>query len=396
MALRHGPGTRSCGSYASRWRRTDRDDGGAQLAVQEVRAGGGWVTFRFLPPLLSTPPGDGYTLQLSAPDAPPSSVVWHGASGGSGLSIFTEGGGWEPSPGAGAYRERLTTFEVTGEDAWDETDQNYSVLWVWAWYARMHPEDAEFIHETWPLVRAFADHYLLTPGYLDPALDLVRNPILDADGYHDTYDLLTNVFASQALHDLAPIALSLGDAEAATRWAAADERIRHGVEAHLVTVVDGKQIYGEKYELDEANRFYPGYEFVNLSPIAVEWYALDREIMANTVEAYATHASRDWSGMTMLSSMQDFPSTERNDWVLAKALAWEWRFHKETGDLARLDVLDRFLRAYCPDTSQPVFEGWILDSGGTLRTTDPGNQEMASWFVVELLRAYPALREPHG
>jgi hypothetical protein len=54
--------------------------------------------------------------------------------------------------------------------------------------------------------------------------------------------------------------------------------------------------------------------------------------------------------------------------------------------------LDAFLRQYYPNASQPISEGWILDSDGNLRVTDPGNQEHASWYAVEMLETYPGLQ----
>ncbi len=343
--------------------------------VNQIPAGGGWVTLRFLPPLFSTPPAGGYTLRIDAPDTPPGSVSWARAT-----------------DGTHAYRERTTNFHISGYDMFDETDQAYSVLLVWARYVTANPGDRAFVAETWPYVRRYANYYLDTPGYWNSSLDLIRNPILDDEGYHNAYDLLTNVFTSQALHELAPIATRLSDAADATQWADYSTLIEHGIDTNLVTTVDGKPIYGEKYEVNQGNRFYAGYSFANLAPIAVDWYGLDRQTMANTLQAYMKYESRDWSGIPMLSSMHDYAFTWHNDWVLTKGLAWEWRFEQQTGDQARIDALDAFLRQYYPDTSQPISEGWILDANGNLRVTDPGNQEHASWYAVEMLETYPGLK----
>lgn len=344
------------------------------VSVDQIPSGGGWVTMRFLPPLFSTPP-PGYSLRLTAPDTPPGSVTWHGAADGT-LS----------------YRERVTDFHISGYDMYDETDQAYSVLLVWARYVQANPADRAFVTETWPYVRRYADYYLDTPGYLSDSLDLIRNPILDDEGYHNTYDLLTNVFTSQALHELAPIADRLGAPAEASRWRSVSARITDGIDTNLVTTVDGRRIYGEKYEVNQGNRFYAGYSFANLAPVAVDWYALDPTVMADTLQAYLAHESREWAGVQMLSSMHDYAFTGHNDWVLTKGLAWEWRFDQTAGDRARIPALDEFLRHYYPDASEPISEGWILDSDGNLRVTDPGNQEHASWYAVEMLETYPGLQ----
>lgn len=345
------------------------------VSVDQIPVGGGWVTLKFLPPLFTAPPAGGYALRLDATGTPPGSLTWRGAADGT-LS----------------YRERTTDFHISGYDMYDETDQAYSVLLVWARYVSGNPGDRAFVAETWPYVRRYANYYLDMPGYWNSSLNLIRNPILDDEGYHNTYDLLTNVFTSQALHELAPIAARLQDTSDASSWQSYSALIEHGIDTNLVTTVDGQPIYGEKYEVSQGNRFYPGYSFVNLAPISVDWYALNRQIMANTLHAYLTYESRDWSGVKMLSSMHDYAFTGHNDWVLTKGLAWEWRFEQQAGNQARTTALDSFLRQYYPDTSQPISEGWILDSDGNLRVTDPGNQEHASWYAVEMLETYPGLQ----
>jgi len=363
-----------------------------RVNVDQISTSGGWVTLKFLPPLFSTPPAAGYSLRLTLAGGSSGAVTWWGAGTGSGLSVIGPAGHSQPAGGAAAYRERLTDFHISGYDMYDETDQAYSVLLVWARYVRANPGDHAFVAETWPYVQRYANYYLDTPGYLNADLNLIRNPILDDEGYHNTYDLLTNVFTSQALHELAPIAAKLDDPADAGRWSAVSRQIEHGIETNLVTTVDRQQIYGEKYEVSQGNRFYAGYSFANLAPIAVDWYGLDRQIMANTLQAYLAHESRNWSGIQMLSSMHDYGFTGHNDWVLTKGLAWEWRFDQQTGNQARLGALDEFLRTYYPDASKPISEGWILDSDGNLRVTDPGNQEHASWYAVEMLESYPGLR----
>lgn len=335
-------------------------------------APGGWVTFEFLPPLFATPPA-GYGIRLTGRGMRPGAVTWWGAGAGN-----------------ASYRERVTDFHLSGYDMYDETDQLSSVALAWAktyWGA-----DSRYRDETFPLIRKFVDYYLDTPGYFSSELNLIRNPILDDEGYHNTYDLLTNVFTAEALHELAPVADRRGDHADAARYREFAARIEQGIKANLVTTVDGKRIYAEKYEIGATTEFHAGYSFVNLSPIAAQWYAMDRTLMANTVQAYFAHESKDWSGITMLSSMQDYAGSGHNRWVLSKSFAWELRFAAMTGNARRVGELDAFLRRYDPDVAQPVAEGWILDESGTVTLTDPGNQEHAGWYVLQLLRTYPALR----
>ncbi|GLY83301.1 hypothetical protein [Actinoallomurus iriomotensis] len=349
----------------------------ATLPVSELPANGGWVTFRFAPPLLTGVPSGGYTLSLSG-TGPSGGVTW-----------------WGDAKAGAAFREYTHDFALSGYDAWDEVDEKYSVLLAWARYVRANRSDRAFVAQTWPLVRKYADYHLNQPGYLSDELNLIRNPILDDEGYNNVYDLLTNTVTAQALHELVPLAKQLGAADDAHRWAQTADRISRGIRQNLITNVDGKPVYGAWYDGKDPAKFTAGWTFVNLSPIAFSWYGLDRTIMRNTVAAYMAHESRDWSGVRMLSSMSDYAFTGHNDWVLTKGLAWEWAQAHQAGDTARIGQLDQFLRHYYPDVTQPISEGWILDSDGSLRVTDPGNQEHAGWFAVMLLENYPALRGHH-
>lgn len=352
------------------------------LPVSDIPTAGGWVTFRFLPPLFSTPPAGGYSLTLEVTGGPPGKVTWYG----------------NRNDAAASFRERTDdfTFVDRAYDTWNQVDEKYSVLLVWARYVAANPGDHAFIDETWPLVREYADYSLTRPGSVSEALDLIRNPALDDEGYNDVYDLLTNTVTAEALHELAALAPRLGDPAAAERWSAAADRISGGITKNLVTQVDGRPVYGAWYDGKDPSKFTTGWTFVNLAPVAFSWYGLDPTIMQNTLESYMKYESRDWSGVQMLSSMSDYGFTGANDWVLTKALAWEWAWAAHTGDTARIGQLDQFLRTYYPDYTQPISEGWVLDADGKLRVTDPGNQEHASWYAVMMLQTYPGLQGHPG
>ncbi|TDP92235.1 NEW3 domain-containing protein [Labedaea rhizosphaerae] len=340
------------------------------IPIADVPTGsGGWVTVEFRPPLTAEAP-TAYSIKLAGIDSP--AVTW-----------------WGAGAGKASYQERTTDFRLSGYDMFDETDQLFSVALAWA---RVFPKSSlGFRYETWPLIRGFVDYYLSTPGYFNTSMNLIRNPILDDEGYHNTYDLLTNVFTAQALHELAPIADGYLDPATASRYRQFAAKITRGINANLVTTVDGNRIYGEKYEIGSTTVFSPGYSFVNLSPLAAGWYGMDDTIMANTVQAYFAHESKNWSGVTMLSSMQDYGGSGHNRWVLTKSFSWELRFAAKNGDTGRVGEIDTFLQRFDPDIVQPIAEGWILDDTGTVTMTDPANQEHASWYLLGLLQSYPRL-----
>ena len=51
------------------------------------------------------------------------------------------------------------------------------------------------------------------------------------------YDLITNVFASQALHELSDIALDMQDDVSARKWAEASQTLNEGIHENLTTEV---------------------------------------------------------------------------------------------------------------------------------------------------------------
>ena len=81
-------------------------------------------------------------------------------------------------------------------------------------------------------------------GYYNEELGLIRNPSLEhsRDGaYFNAYDLLTNVYASQALHELS-LVFQNSAAQNAAKWGAYADQIAQGIHKNLVAEVDGKTI----------------------------------------------------------------------------------------------------------------------------------------------------------
>lgn len=234
----------------------------------------------------------------------------------------------------------------------------------------------------------------------DPTYGLIKNNALDDEGLNPAYDTLTNSFTAEALHELAPIAQSLGDATRQGSWSTAADSISAAIAKDLTTTVDNTTTYAEKYAITSSGTvFSRNYSFADIAPIAAGWYKMDPAVMANTVAAYRKHAATTFGTSAMLEAMSSstptsYLSTDGGKgiaWVLAKSLGWEMAWYGSNGDSTLLAGDEAFLKAEWPDATKPVAEGWTKDTDGTVHTSDPGNQEHASWFVYELLTLYPQL-----
>ena len=80
------------------------------------------------------------------------------------------------------------------------------------------------------------------------------------------------------------------------------DKLSAAINKYMVASFEGKPIYIEmianssikpgdvSYVARDWELFY-GFSFVNMSPVAANWYAMDEEIIANTYEAYLGRAA---------------------------------------------------------------------------------------------------------
>ena len=275
-----------------------------------------------------------------------------------------------------------------------QADTTFFLLHAWYQFASQAPdteENRQFIEQHAETVKAFAD-YFFDNGYFNEELGLLRNPSLEhsRDGcYFNGYDLLTNVYASQALHELAAF-FQESDPENAEKWDSYADQIAEGIHTNLVAEVDGQTIYAEMRSIDkeyattgqkvEDENFYIGFSWVNMSPVGAGWYALDPDIMNNTYEKYLEYGSITYYNeyqmlevFTTFHSPEDYQVTGNH--VIGKGLAWELMFCYDTGRYERVRELIRFLEENSVDMYR---ETWGYSGGGS----DTANQEHASWMIV--------------
>lgn len=368
------------------------------VPASSISTTGSWVDLKFLPPsnLQDQAP---YVLWLTAPRAPQHSITWYGETGPSDTgATFAQAPGQPPASVSGDASYQALTSTLNFDTA-DQPDGNYMLVLAWARYVAAEPQDTAFFDATYPTIRQFADYYFTQPGYLDSSLHLLRNPNLEhsrKNVYLDAYDLITNVFASEALHELAAVTRD-ADPAASTRWADTATQLAGGIRRNLTAEVDGHTVYAEMINLSpdtppcplchawseggQTGVFYPGFSWVNLAPVAANWFATDPQIMAATYQSYLRHASSTWQpGSFQMLNVQDDAQA-----VIGKGLAWEIGLNATVHDRARLTTLLEFVDQYTPGDLYPE-QYW----GGNV-VSDPGNQEQSSWYVYEMLVAFPQL-----
>ncbi len=267
----------------------------------------------------------------------------------------------------------------------DQPDGNYMFVLAWARYVVAQPNDIAFITDTLPVVAAFADYYL-TPTYWDEERNLLRNPCLEHSRnlrFWSTLDLITNVFLSQALHELAYVTQEVLPTQA-QRWRRISEQVRSGIDGSLVAKSPrGSRQYAELIDRDHGDKFYVGYSWVNFATIAANWYASDSRLERETYDAYLEEASSMWGDHRMLRAYDDVVAATGEDEVIGKGLAWEIRLAQKLGRADRVRSLLAFIEERTPGT---IF----AESYYPHHVSDGGNQEQAAWFIHELACAFPA------
>ena len=271
-----------------------------------------------------------------------------------------------------------------------QLDSTFFFLHAWYLYATKAIETeakAAFLAASEPAIKDFAD-YFLNDKYLTD-MDMVWNPSLEHSRevrYFQSYDLLTNTYASQAWHEMS-LYFADKDPEKAKAWGEAADRVVKGVHEHLTVEIDGKRMYAELIDTEFGNKLVEGFSWVNLAPMGCDWYGADPEILENTYQLYMKYGScKYYNKHQMLEVVSVFTGTpiETGDHVIGKGLAWEMMYCKKMGYTDRLTELAGFVEAY---SDQLYRETWGYNGGGS----DTANQEHASWMLVAHKTCFPEL-----
>jgi Mor family transcriptional regulator len=211
--------------------------------------------------------------------------------------------------------------------------------------------------------------------------------------YWKAYDLITNVFTSEAAHKMSEVAKIYGNTTESQYFADAADALAEAVHENLTCDFNGKKIYmelignrvngadhsGYAYKDEDGRYVYKGFSFVSLAPLAADWYAMDMELMKNTYDAYLAVGSEKYGKYTVLGVVVEPNALENGsvyigNHVIGKGLAWELFYLWKTGDVERLEHLVNFVY----DKSTDVYpEVWRKDGS----VSDSANQEHANWIL---------------
>lgn len=368
-------------------------------------------TFRFGLPLDGRANSAGnYILRLSAKDAPADSFAWFGAADADRFASSL-GGDREDTVSGDFSFTAYRSYVTPTCDAAPQVDCTYMVVYAWAqFYKAAAGSDAydQWLKDSYPLIVKLCNYYLKDDNQMNDSLNLIYNPHFEHTRntqYHRGYDLITNVFASQSLYEMAEIAEDFNDAENAAFWAQIDQRLVSGIEETLICTLDGKTIYaemlGKMINENCEDYFIPGFSWVNLAPIAADWHAADVEILNNTLEKYQKFGSVDYNGFSMLDACiflnaegtgldtsKGYSGTHAH--VIGKGWSWQLMFAAEQGDAETVERLIGFSLAHRAE-SNLYTENWTQFEPGVVTYSDPGNQEHASWQMYAMCTLYPAL-----
>ncbi len=289
------------------------------------------------------------------------------------------------------YVLHIMAEEARPISAKEQPDATFFFLHAWYLYVTQAPQTDEtraFIESTLPRVRKFADYYLNDYYMKDNGLLLTPSLEHSRDGrYWKCFDLLTNTYASQALHELS-LYFAQSDPENARRWGEWADSIAAGIHEHLTYEIDGLPFYAELIDEENGSKFYPGFSWVNLAPMGCDWYAADPELVENTYQLYMKYGACKYYGkykmLDVCSTYNGKPLTRGNH-VIGKGLAWEMLYCSKMGYEERLQELTDFIEANSVDMYR---ETWAYGGGGG----DTANQEHASWMLYANLICFPKLK----
>ncbi len=281
-----------------------------------------------------------------------------------------------------------------------QTDTTFFFLHSWVQFALNAPKTAQnkaYIEGSYDMVKKFANYYL-DNGYLRDDKDLLYNESFEHSregSYWQSFDLVTNVYGSQALHEMAEYFKTLDPANS-KKWQEASTRIANGIHKNLTISVNGALMYAEFYGTKKANvetvpetdkKFYAGLSWVNLAPASCDWYAADPAIMEHTYQTYLTYGSVKYRSnatgkrYTMLEVYSDLnvsrPKrlTGAGNHLIGKGIAWEMLYCQKTGKTDRLAEILEFVEVNSTSIYPETY-----NYNGTMN--DVGNQEQASWMLI--------------
>jgi len=198
------------------------------------------------------------------------------------------------------------------------------------------------------------------------------------------YDLLTQSFNGAAWQAMADVARRRGDTEHANKWEDKLKMLRRGIANNLTREVDGKKVYLEMRLPDGgAGKAMLDMGWVNLSPVAAQWEAMDREILVNTVDLLRAKAMQTLADGTKWLPTDWYEDKGPSPEIIGKGIGWEIDFCRQHGQWWRImEILDMLEKV---NTTELYMEGAGYHDG-KLIVKDAGNGEQTCWWSWAMAR----------
>ena len=362
--------------------------------------------FSFCLPLEDTAAEDAYVIEVSA--SREGSVKWFGQNGTDIDRPCTLDGKVQDAVlsyvvGAADQIKPLSqTVQVDGHYMW----MNAYAMFVLEAEANFKGQYDEFIDLLYPVMEAYTLYFFQTEGavggkvgFVDSTYGLMYTPSYEhsRDGrYWKAFDLITNVFCSEAAYKMGRVAKLMNKEAVATQLQTYADNIAAAVHENLTADFNGKTIYidlidvetgkvydGYAFKTEEGYRVYKGFSFVNLAPLAAEWYAMNDEIMKNTYESYVSAGSEMYGKYSVLGVVvnlnQQDETVKIGNHVIGKGFAWELFYNWKIGNTERVNELIAFMEAKSTEVYPEV---WRKDGS----VSDSANQEHANWILYTMAR----------
>ena len=151
------------------------------------------------------------------------------------------------------------------------------------------------------------------------------------------YDLLTQSFNGAAWQAMADVARRRGDDAHADKWEDKLKRLRYGIDKNLTREVDGKKVYLEM-RLPDGSGGKPMHDmgWVNFSPVAAQWEALDREVLVNTIDLLRSKAMQTLADGTKWLPTDWYEDKGPSPEIIGKGIGWEIDFCRQQGQWWRI------------------------------------------------------------
>lgn len=362
-------------------------------ALSELSDAATLHTVDFCLPLADVEKDAEYTVEVSA--SRDGSVKWFGQKDGNSVVLSYTAGCSNVTPIS-------KTVQVDGHYMW----MNAFAMFVLEAEANFKGQYDAFINQVYPMMEAYTLYFFETEGaiggnvgFVDETYGLMYTPSYEhsREGrYWKAFDLITNVFCSEAAHKMSKVATLMDKAAVATTLSGYADSIADAVHENLVQDFNGKPIYidlidvengkayeGYAYKTEENYRVYLGFSFVNLAPLAADWYAMDAEVMENTYTAYMETSAEKYGKYDMLAVVtrlnENNLATYYGNHVIGKGFAWELFYNWKIGNTERVEEMIEFMEARSTNVYPEV---WRKDGS----VSDSANQEHANWILYTMAR----------